>query len=105
MSTPSDSTIKGNYNEAAGNVKQGVGEAVGNEKLANEGAADQVKGKMQEAWGSVKEGVADLKSEHEAKAPTEAHNFREGVTNAAESVRNSVKEGMDHLTHKDEKKY
>jgi uncharacterized protein YjbJ (UPF0337 family) len=79
MSTPSDSTVKGKFNEAVGSVKQTVGEAIGNEKLANEGAADQVKGQGQQAWGSVKEGAADLKAQHEAKGHAEAHDVREKV--------------------------
>jgi uncharacterized protein YjbJ (UPF0337 family) len=100
MSTPSDSTVKGKFNEAVGSVKQTVGEAIGNEKLANEGAADQVKGQGQQAWGSVKEGAADLKAQHEAKGHAEAHDVREKVVSTAQNMKESVQSGVDHLTHK-----
>jgi len=41
MST-SNSTVEGKFNEVAGKVKQGVGEAFNNDELANEGAAQRV---------------------------------------------------------------
>ena len=36
--------VTGKVEQAAGKIKQGVGEAVGNQNLANQGVADQVKG-------------------------------------------------------------
>jgi uncharacterized protein YjbJ (UPF0337 family) len=44
MSTATENTLHGKFNEVAGKVKQGVGEATGNDRLANEGTAQQVKG-------------------------------------------------------------
>jgi uncharacterized protein YjbJ (UPF0337 family) len=49
--------IKGVANEAAGNVKQGVGRAVGDEKLQAEGAAQEAKGDAQKAMGDAKASV------------------------------------------------
>lgn len=51
--------IKGLANEAAGNVKQGVGKAVGNEQLQAEGVAQEAKGEAQKAMADVKSGVKD----------------------------------------------
>ena len=51
--------IKGTTNEAVGNVKQGVGKAVGNDRLQAEGAAQELKGKGQKAVGDVKETIKD----------------------------------------------
>lgn len=93
----SDSTIKGKFNEAVGSVKQGFGEAVGNDRIANEGAAEQVKGHAQQAWGSVKEGAADLKADHDAHAAADKHDARESVTSAAENAKAHVQSGVDHL--------
>src|ERR1700678_4343300 len=45
----------GVLDQAKGKVKQVVGETFNNQKLANEGAADQVKGNVKEAWGNVKD--------------------------------------------------
>lgn len=51
--------IKGYANEAAGNVKQGVGKAVGSEKLEAEGALQELKGEAQVAVGKAKQAVKD----------------------------------------------
>ena len=51
--------IKGYANQAAGNVKQGVGAAVGSEKLRQEGAAQELKGEGQQAIGKAKDAVKD----------------------------------------------
>jgi uncharacterized protein YjbJ (UPF0337 family) len=55
--TSTTDKIKGVANEAAGTVKQGVGDAVGNPKLQVEGAAQKVKGAAQGAIGDAKDAV------------------------------------------------
>jgi len=57
--------ISGKIDQATGKVKEKTGEAVGNERLANQGRADQVKGSVKEAWGDTKQAVHDMA--HEAK--------------------------------------
>ena len=42
MSTGTEHTLKGKFNEVAGKVKQSLGEATNNDKLANEGTSQQV---------------------------------------------------------------
>jgi len=49
--------IKGTANEAAGKVKQGVGEAINSPKLQSEGALQEAKGHGQKAVGDVKDAV------------------------------------------------
>ena len=56
MSSTTDK-IKGLANEAAGHVKQGVGKAVGSEKLQAEGVAQELKGHTQKAVGDAKDAV------------------------------------------------
>lgn len=51
--------IKGYANEAAGKTKQGIGNAVGSEKLRQEGAAQELKGDAQKLKGDVKNAVKD----------------------------------------------
>ncbi len=58
MSSTTDK-IKGLANEAAGNVKQGVGSATGNDKLQAEGKAQELKGEGQKTVGDAKEGIKD----------------------------------------------
>jgi uncharacterized protein YjbJ (UPF0337 family) len=45
---------KGLANEAAGNVKQGVGKATNNESLRQEGVVQERKGEAQHVKGDVK---------------------------------------------------
>ena len=53
MSSSSDK-IKGTANEYFGKAKQGIGEAVGSEKLQGEGAIQEGKGHAQQAVGDAK---------------------------------------------------
>ncbi len=47
--------VKGNLEKLGGKIKETVGELTGNEKLKNEGRADQVKGAAHDALGNLKE--------------------------------------------------
>ncbi len=58
MSSTTDK-IKGYANDAAGNVKQGVGKLVGSEQLQAEGLAQEIKGETQVAVGKTKDAVKD----------------------------------------------
>ena len=51
--------VKGNTNEAIGKAKQGVGEAVGSDRLQGEGAVQEIKGHGQKAVGDVKQATKD----------------------------------------------
>lgn len=56
MSSTTDK-ISGVANEAMGKIKQGVGSAVGSEKLQAEGHAQEVQGQAQKAVGDTKDAV------------------------------------------------
>jgi uncharacterized protein YjbJ (UPF0337 family) len=56
MSSTSDK-IKGIANEAVGNLKQGAGKMVGNDKLRAEGIVQERKGEAQQAIGKGKDAV------------------------------------------------
>jgi len=53
---------------ARGTIKEGVGKAVGNERMQNEGKLDQGKGQIREGVGNVRDNVDraanDLKRGH-----------------------------------------
>jgi uncharacterized protein YjbJ (UPF0337 family) len=51
--------VKGAANEAIGKAKQGVGEAVGSDRLQGEGVIQEVKGKGQKVVGDAKEATKD----------------------------------------------
>lgn len=86
----SDSTVKGKFDEIAGKVKQGIGETVGNENLANKGAAQEVKGHAEQAWGSVKDAAKDLHEQHKDQAGNTAHDIREKITSTAQNVKDAI---------------
>jgi len=44
--------ISGKVDQVVGKVKQGVGEAIGNQKVANQGVIDQAKGAAKETWAT-----------------------------------------------------
>jgi uncharacterized protein YjbJ (UPF0337 family) len=50
---------KGLGNEAAGNVKQGIGKATDNPRLHGEGVAQERKGEAQQVKGKVKGALGD----------------------------------------------
>ena len=58
MGSASDK-ISGVANEAMGNVKQGIGKAIGSEKLQAEGLMQEAKGDAQKAMGAAKDGIKD----------------------------------------------
>ena len=60
--------IKGATNEAVGKAKQGVGEAVGSDRLKGEGVIQEVKGKGQKTVGDAKEAAKDAANKTAAAA-------------------------------------
>ena len=52
--------IKGATNEAVGKAKQGIGEAVGSDRMQGDGAGQELKGKGQKAVGDAKEAAKDV---------------------------------------------
>lgn len=58
MSAAKDKTT-GNLNEAAGKMKEKIGQSVGSEKLQADGLAQQAKGNAQQALGNAKEAVGN----------------------------------------------
>lgn len=51
--------IAGSIEQAKGVIKEGVGKATGNTKLAVEGEAEQVLGKVRQAVGRTKDAARD----------------------------------------------
>ena len=60
--------VKGATNQVIGKAKQGIGEAVGSDKLQGEGAIQEIKGKGQQALGDVKEATKDAVNKAAAAA-------------------------------------
>jgi len=99
-------TAEGKFDQVTGKIKQKFGEAVGNERLANSGAADQVKGAAKETWGRTKETAqrvadaanAQVSSEREnlrERAEDAAHNLRDKITTATHDAKEKIAEKLD----------
>ena len=43
-----------------GNLKEGAGTLLGDEKMKREGQADQAEGKLQNAWGGIKDKAREV---------------------------------------------
>jgi uncharacterized protein YjbJ (UPF0337 family) len=87
--------VTGKVEQAAGKVKQGVGEAVGNQKLANQGVADQVKGAAKETWGNAKDAAAVTADRHHKEAEHKANDSRAGVREKVDELKENVNARID----------
>ena len=52
-----NSHAKASWNETKGKVKEEIGHATGNDRLAGEGVVDQIKGKIQRGIGNAKDAI------------------------------------------------
>ena len=84
--------VSGKVETIAGRVKQAVGEAAGNQNLANEGVVDQAKGAARETWGKGKEAASKTTKLHQDKAKCQADTARAKVRDAVERAKNKVGE-------------
>ncbi len=56
---PNNDEIKGKLDQVKGKVKQGIGDATGDQNLHDEGVADQASGEVQEGFGTAKRKVGE----------------------------------------------
>jgi uncharacterized protein YjbJ (UPF0337 family) len=59
MKMANEDQVKGKAKDIGGKVKEGVGDAVGNDKMKRDGQADQAKGKVQKGVGDAKDKLSD----------------------------------------------
>ena len=83
-------SAQGKFEQVKGKIKQSVGESVGDEKLANSGAADQVKGAAREAVGETKDAAHAVADDASAHAETKREEFRQAVVDTAQDVRQKI---------------
>ena len=93
--------VEGKFDQLKGKAKQAIGEALGDDRMANSGTADQVKGSAKEAWGNTKDAARSVAYDTQAHAETQhaqaeevhsgkAHDIREKIASAAENVKNAI---------------
>ena len=104
-------TIEGSLEQAAGKVKEAFGDATGNQKIANSGAAEQIKGVARETWGKTKDAASDISAskkadadvsieQHKEHAAETAHDVRSKIVSTAQNVKDSIVEKLDEMKHK-----
>jgi uncharacterized protein YjbJ (UPF0337 family) len=54
-----DDRVEGAARNVGGKIKEGIGKAVGDEKLKREGQVDQVKGRAENAIGGIKDATRE----------------------------------------------
>jgi uncharacterized protein YjbJ (UPF0337 family) len=54
-----DDELRGKADQVKGRVKDAIGKATGDERLRDEGAADEASGKVQEAFGKARRKVGE----------------------------------------------
>ncbi len=102
--------ITGKFDQTAGKLKEKLGDAVGNEKLANSGAAQQVKGAAEETWGKVKDTASTAHDNASSNAAVEGnfmkqraenagHDLREKVTSTAHNLKDKIGNKLDEIKH------
>jgi uncharacterized protein YjbJ (UPF0337 family) len=87
--------VAGKVEHAMGHVKQAIGEAIGNQKLANEGVGEQVKGAARETWGNVKDAANVDANRHERDAQYSANDVRSSVSAKIDQLHDKVNEKID----------
>ena len=61
-----DDRTEGSLKQTSGKMKEGTGKLFGDEKMKQEGHADQVEGKLQNEWGSLKDEARQASEENDA---------------------------------------
>ena len=59
MGLPNRDEVEGKWDQAKGNIKEGVGRAVNDGDLADEGRADQAGGEVKEGFGKARRKVGE----------------------------------------------
>lgn len=96
--------VAGKFDQAAGKAKEKLGNAVGNDKLANQGVADQVKGAAKETWGNVKDAARTTHDRHAAETETAASADRERVTDNVAEMKKKANDKIDDFKDRERAK-
>ena len=85
----------GKVEQAVGKVKQSVGEALGNDRLANQGVVDQVKGAAKETWGNAKNAAQKVQLSHQKAAADKANDRRNKISLSVKNAKDKAGKKID----------
>jgi uncharacterized protein YjbJ (UPF0337 family) len=89
------STASGKVDQIKGKAKQGLGEAMDNDRMANSGTMDQVKGHAKEAWGNTKDAAGSKSRDMHDDAAEGKHDLRNKVTSMSRDAKDAVSDRVD----------
>lgn len=96
--------VSGKFDQAVGKAKEKVGDAVGNQKLANQGVADQVKGAAKETWGNVKDAAKTTHDRQVAETETAASEDRGRFTDQVAELKKKANDKIDDFKDRERDK-
>jgi uncharacterized protein YjbJ (UPF0337 family) len=97
--------VAGKFDQTVGKAKEKLGDAVGNQKLANQGVADQVKGAAKETWGNAKDAAETAQDRHAAETEDSASVNRERFTDKVSEMKKKVNEKIDNFKDRERDKH
>lgn len=89
--------ISGKVDQVVGKVKQRVGEAIGNQKVANQGVIDQAEGAARETWGNAKDAANQVRESQKETAEQKADNVRHNISQSVEDAKEKAKTKIDEF--------
>ncbi len=97
--------VSGRFDQTIGKAKEKVGSAVGNDKLANQGVADQVKGAAKETWGNAKDAARTTHDRHVAETETAAGEDRGRFTDKVAEMKKKANDKIDDFKDRERAKH
>jgi uncharacterized protein YjbJ (UPF0337 family) len=97
--------VAGKFDQGIGKAKEKLGEAVGNQKLANQGVADQVKGAAKETFGNVKDAARTTHDRRAAETEDTANANRENFTDNVAEMKKKANDKIDDFKDRERAKH
>ncbi|HEY3990030.1 MAG TPA: CsbD family protein [Acidobacteriaceae bacterium] len=97
--------VTGKVDQGIGKAKEKLGSAVGSQKLANQGVADQVKGAAKETWGNMKDAARTTHDRHMAETEHAASEDRERFTDKVADMKKKANDKIDNFKDRERAKH
>ncbi|HUY80817.1 MAG TPA: CsbD family protein [Acidobacteriaceae bacterium] len=96
--------VSGKADQVTGSIKQKVGQAVGNQHLANQGLVDQTKGAAKEVWGNAKQAAHDVTKSEEHNRKNQADDLRDTLSDNVSKTKKQINSAIDQQKHQSDKR-
>jgi uncharacterized protein YjbJ (UPF0337 family) len=96
--------VSGKFDQTVGKAKEKLGDAIGHDRLANEGVADQVKGAAKETWGNMKDAARTTNDRRTAEREDAATADRERVSDKVSEMKKTANDRIDEYKDRERMK-